>query len=238
MYSRNLSQYYDDLMGDYSSIAQKMQELVTQYIPRNSHILEIACGTGNMLTILARDYTVSGLDNSEGMLEIARKKIPNVSFYLDDMRTFSIPQKFDGVLCIFDSLNHITEFADWEKTINRVHEHLKKSGVFIVDINTLTRLEKLSELPTYVKKVNSTTLSAVKISKETNNRFFIKFQVFEHINKKNVEYFEEQVYESAFPISRVKRLLSQYFDVLETIDPIRTSITKETGRVFFVCRKR
>jgi ubiquinone/menaquinone biosynthesis C-methylase UbiE len=73
-----MSRWYDRVAG---STEKKYQELGIQMLKaaEGERILEIGCGTGNSLSSLARnvgiDGKVIGLDISEGMLTVARRKI-------------------------------------------------------------------------------------------------------------------------------------------------------------------
>jgi ubiquinone/menaquinone biosynthesis C-methylase UbiE len=72
---------------------------------KNRNILEIACGTGNWTTVLAkRAKKVTATDSSESMLKIARDKLSdfeNVTFIKSDAyRLDNIAEKFD---CAFAS---------------------------------------------------------------------------------------------------------------------------------------
>ena len=58
-------------------------------------VLDVACGTGDMcVELLKRGYTVTGVDLSEEMLEIARKKTASANFQLSTL-TSSTPLHFD-----------------------------------------------------------------------------------------------------------------------------------------------
>lgn len=60
-------------------------------------MLEIGAGTGRDakdLTDLGYDYV--GTDNSEGLLNIARKRLPNHQFAVQSVYDLSFPEKFDG----------------------------------------------------------------------------------------------------------------------------------------------
>lgn len=238
MYSNKLSQYYNSLMGDYSSITKTVNNLVKSYVSKNTSILELGCGTGNILKSLPKQYDLHGLDNSEGMLTLAQQKMPKVAFYLDDMRTYSLGREFGAILCVFDSINHLPTFSDWEKLFKNTARHLSNDGVFIFDMNTLVRLETLATFERTVLKLDANTIATIKIKKEKKPLYSVTFQFFENIKSKDLEYTEEKVFESSFDLKKVETSLSKYFTVLKKIDPYRESLTDKTGRVFFVCKKK
>jgi ubiquinone/menaquinone biosynthesis C-methylase UbiE len=238
MYSAAFATYYDQLMGDTTTITSTTERLVTRYIPKKGRILELGCGTGTILKTLSNSYTVSGIDHAEGMLAIARKKIPHATLYHKDIRSFQLPESFDGIICIFDTLNHLTSISDWEKVFRRVSNHLKKDGIFIFDCNTPKRMETIAALPPHVTKLNNDTLVCVKVSRERPYLYNGRFQIFQRIHDEKIEYIEENVRELVQPSQKIEVMLSQYFTLLKKVDPIRSRVTSQSGRVFFVCRKK
>ena len=223
MYSKKFAPYYDLLMGDYSSLIHKTEQLLNRYVQKNNAVLELGCGTGNILQTLKETYRVSGLDNSEGMLSEARKKVPEALLYCEDMASFTLPHKYAAILCIFDSINHLTSFTDWKKLFRTVHKHLEKDGIFIFDINTNRRHEALAKLPPHVTKITKDTLSCAKISKQKDNLFEITFQLFEHITTDEITYIEERVRESSFPTEMIIEEVNKRFTILKK----RGSISKK-----------
>ena len=41
------------------------------------------------------------------MLALARKKLPHIRFYRQNMTSFNIAKQFDAIVCLFDSINHL-----------------------------------------------------------------------------------------------------------------------------------
>jgi SAM-dependent methyltransferase len=108
-------------------------------------VLDLACGTGSAAIEFARrGYDCTGLDVSEGMLKIARRKAraagQPMRFLHCDMTSFKLSQPVDMITCFFDSVNHILEKDEIRQTFRCVHNALKPGGLFIFDINTLRAL--------------------------------------------------------------------------------------------------
>ncbi len=70
------------------------------------------------------------------MLTHARERLPNSSFHLQDMRTFSLSEHFDLILCLYDTINHLTSFDQWQQCFSRMASHLAPGGLCIIDMNT------------------------------------------------------------------------------------------------------
>lgn len=132
-----------DAMFPHTEDIEFYKEVVQQ---SGSPVLELACGTGRVTIPLAKaGFQVTGLDNSESMLERARAKaIPKVEFILGDMRDFSLDQKFQTILLPFNALGLLHSVNDVVQCLNCVQEHLDQDGQFIIsmynpDLNLLFR---------------------------------------------------------------------------------------------------
>ncbi len=112
-------------------------QLVAPEVPSEAAILDLCCGTGALTRVLAeRGYRVTGLDGSAEMLRYARENVPDVDFILDDARTFVLEPRFDAVVSVFDSLNHILSLEEITAAFRCVYRSLKEPGLFMFDVNT------------------------------------------------------------------------------------------------------
>ena len=97
--------------------------------------LDLACGTGVLCEILyAKGIDASGMDFSEGMIEIAKSRNSEISYEVADMITYRPEKKFDLVTCTGDAINHIMELSDVAKIFQNVYDYLAEDGCFIFDI--------------------------------------------------------------------------------------------------------
>lgn len=150
MYSE-FSYVYDMLMDDvnYSHIADFFEALFRKYSTEKPElVLDLACGTGNLtLELSKRGYNMTGIDNSPDMLSCAVEKSARhgVSplWVCQDMRSFELYGTMDAILCTMDGLNYITNIPDLEKVFRLVNNYLNPGGLFIFDMNTPYKLEKI-----------------------------------------------------------------------------------------------
>ncbi len=103
----------------------------------HGNVLDVACGTGDMmLELLKRGCTVTGVDLSEEMLEIARKKTASVNFQLStfnfqlgDAEALPFAEgEFDAVTCAFGVRN----FVHLEQGLGEMLRVLKPSGRMVI----------------------------------------------------------------------------------------------------------
>jgi len=136
----NISGNYDDLNRIISfGIDVKWRKKVLQLVANKKpeKVLDIATGTGD-LAILMTSTTATeivGLDISEGMLEVGKKKIAQknlsskIEMVLGDSENIPYPENyFDAITVAFGVRN----FETLEKGLSEILRVLKPNGVFVI----------------------------------------------------------------------------------------------------------
>src|SRR5581483_27671 len=135
---------YDLLMHDvpYGEWVSYLHKLLATRNAQPTHILDLACGTGNVSERLAAEgYAVTGVDIAPDMVAEARRKANErklpVRYFVQDAADLDLPgEKFDLCVSLFDSMNYITEPARLAQAMERVARHLSANGLFIFDMNS------------------------------------------------------------------------------------------------------
>jgi len=147
---------YDKMMENvnYSRWTNYMVDLFAYYNRHPRKVLDLACGTGSITIPLAqRGYEMWGLDRAEEMLESARQKAEEhnleVKLVQGDMRDFTFPEKFDAVICLYDSINYALNREELIQVFNCVHNVLVPDGLFIFDVTTERNIVKHFNLQTF-----------------------------------------------------------------------------------------
>lgn len=146
----DISSYYDLLMQDvdYHEWTDYIIHLIQRAgIAKDSPLLDLACGTGTSALLFAKaGYKVSGMDLSQGMLEVARAKARKsklkIYFFPGDIRNFSTKEKYSIITCLFDSMNYLLKKEDFLSACRCAQWALSGRGVFIFDVNTTFALTK------------------------------------------------------------------------------------------------
>jgi SAM-dependent methyltransferase len=96
----------------------------------NGPVLELACGTGRILNIVAEKSGLpcTGLDLSPSMLARAKTKAPHLEYILGDLRNFNLGRKFKFIFVGLNSLGHIHDWRDFGKFLVCVRNHLEPNG--------------------------------------------------------------------------------------------------------------
>lgn len=86
-------------------------------------ILDLGCGTGTELEMLAKYGIVTALDINQSALALAKEK--KCQTILADIEKFILSEKKYDIICCFDLLEHLNKD---EKVINNICQSLKNNG--------------------------------------------------------------------------------------------------------------
>ena len=147
--------------------------LLRQHGVSDGLVLELGCGTGNMTEALKRrGYDMIGIDNSEEMLAEAIEKnsasykveaaegnsasdeaaganaeaangLKPALYLCQDMREFELYGTVRAIVSVCDSMNYILEPEEQLQVFRLVNNYLDPDGVFIFDLNTRYKYEKI-----------------------------------------------------------------------------------------------
>jgi len=138
MYSdfKAIATYYDALYvndREYAPEAAKVKELLTRHgLSSQADLLVLACGTGGHIPYFKDDYHVSGLDLSEDMLALARKKFPEIRFHLGNLIDFTVEMAFDAMVCLYGSIGFVKTVDNLRASMKRIAAHLRPNGLALI----------------------------------------------------------------------------------------------------------
>ena len=119
---------------DYEADAQSIHELIQNHLRSGGNaLLDVACGTGIHLSYLKNYFDCEGLDLDPKMLDVARKKMPEMKFHVGNMLDFDLGKQFDVVTCLFSSIGYVITVANLKRAIANMSRHLKPGGVLVLE---------------------------------------------------------------------------------------------------------
>jgi ubiquinone/menaquinone biosynthesis C-methylase UbiE len=129
------AQWYDLLYAfkDYAGEADQVMKQLERIHPHAGSILDVACGTGSHDSYLAEKFRVDGLDINTSLLAIAQTKNPHGKYHVGDMTDFSLPDKYDIILCLFSSIGYVKTLDNLDNTLRCFKRHLNPGGAVLLE---------------------------------------------------------------------------------------------------------
>ena len=137
MYSSAFCRVYNEFGWNYfpEAFGQQLLEWLRINSVQVKTSLDLGCGTGVLCEALLEEGIIpSGMDLSENMIEIARRRNPRIHYEVANMITYCPDARFDLVTSTGDAINHILAPEDIEKIFRNVYRYTAPGGYFIFDI--------------------------------------------------------------------------------------------------------
>jgi len=147
-YERLLARHYSWMQGGH---AFQVPACVKQFdslglAPKSSRrALDLGCGSGFQSLALAQlGFDVVSIDSSAVLLDELRahQDTAQVTTLLGDMRDTSLYSgrgPFEGVVCMGDTLTHLSTFSEVETILRSVRANLEPDGTLVLGFRDLTR---------------------------------------------------------------------------------------------------
>ena len=134
--------YSEGKTGLYSNVTH--QQFIHEFLdllPQRSTVLDAACGAGRyILFLLEKGHSVSGTDQSQGMLAQAKAKFPSVQFEKVGLQEMAYQEMFDGAICM-DAMENVPP-EDWMLVLGNFHRALKPRGYLYFTAETIENLDE------------------------------------------------------------------------------------------------
>lgn len=118
---------------DYAGEAAAILRIVHERAPGARTLLDVACGTGRHLEHLRRELECEGADLDEGLLAVARARLPGVPLHPADMRELELGRRFDVVTCLFSAIGFVGGPAGLAAAATALARHVAPGGLLLVE---------------------------------------------------------------------------------------------------------
>lgn len=246
------AQVYDTFMDNipYNEWVKYLHDLLKEHGIFDGLVLELGCGTGNVTRRLkSLGYDMIGLDSSMEMLEIAREKEiltqdtsnKPVLYINQDMREFELYGTVTAIVSICDSMNYITTCEDLLKVFKLVNNYLDPNGVFIFDLNTVFKYERILADNVFAEDRDDASFIWTNYYDEEERINEYDISIFVKIEEDEVfERFREIHHQKAYEMQTIINLINEagmefvaIYDAFTHGPP-----TDESQRVYFVAREK
>src|SRR5690625_3572294 len=127
---------YDNKLNFISNYGKGMVEWLNP--KQGESIIDLGCGTGDLTFEISKSgANVVGIDASKEMIASARNKYPNLSFLIDDAKSFQMEKTYDAVFS--NAALHWIKQA--EKVVDSVSKVLKPGGRFVAEFGGKGNIE-------------------------------------------------------------------------------------------------
>lgn len=228
---------------DYASWVDYIEDIFEMHGIKPELVLELGCGTGNICIEMAvRGYDMIGSDISGEMLSYAKNKSVSrqcdILFLNQDMTCFELYGTVDVIICMMDSINYILKKNDLKKMFKLVNNYLNPGGLFIFDINTEYKFNKI--FADNVFHEIREDAAYIWENKYDKSKKVCRFDLTLFLKKRDVyERYDEIHYERAYTADEIKVLiessglqLAAVYDELSFKKPL-----SESERIFLICKK-
>ncbi|HHY23300.1 MAG TPA: class I SAM-dependent methyltransferase [Clostridiaceae bacterium] len=209
-------------------------------------IADLGCGTGSFcLEMAGRGYNMIGIDISTEMLSRAMLKLESqgverekVLFLNQDMSRFELFGTVDAIVSLLDSINYITDKNDLKRMISLVENYLNPGGLFIFDVNSVYKFEKIFANNVFYSIDDEITY--IWENTYDKNTKLCKFDLTFFISQNEYyKRFDEVHFERAYSIEELSEIVEdsglELLKVYEGLSFCKPSINSE--RLFFICKK-
>lgn len=149
------------------------------------------------------------------------------------MASFELGEQFDVIICVFDTLNHLTGFSDWMSLFDRVHDHLADGGLFIFNVNTVSGLRRHGDRPPLVHDVDGHTM-IINVEMASDDVSVWDIRVFERLDGDRFTLHHERISELGVELDQIRNAQSRYSDLVEQTDTVGGEPGDWSDRAHFV----
>jgi SAM-dependent methyltransferase len=232
-----LARHYDAVTGDSATEAAFIHDLIARRHRQATTVLDLACGTGSITTLLASAYQVSGLDISPGMLAVAREKLlGRTPLYLADMTSFRLDASFDVIVCAYQGINHLLSLAAWKSSFACAYQHLNRGGLFVFDITTVSHLVQMASVPRIVEEFAGNYL-LIRVRTVDGMVFDWHIEVHELQQDGGYKLITQTIRLRSFPLADIREALRTRFSNVEIFSDGNSPNKEDEDRIWFACSK-
>jgi SAM-dependent methyltransferase len=212
-----LAPHYDAVTGDCSTEAALIRDVIERRHRQAATLLDVACGTGAVPSLLACAYQVSGLDISPGMLAVAGAKLPaDTPLYRADMTRFRLGASFDAIVCAYQGVNHLLSLPTWQRFFGCAYRHLTPGGVFVFDVATVGYLTAMASIPRIVQPFGGNYL-VIRVRTANGTLFRWHIEVFELQRDGTYRLLTDVIEMRSFPVGQIRQALDRRFADVEVL---------------------
>jgi len=228
---------------DYKLWVEYIEQIFSANGIKHSLVLDLACGTGSVCTEMSKKgYEMIGIDISEDMLACAKNKAVandcDILYIEQDITKFELYGTVNAILCLMDSINYITNKKSLLRLFKLIDNYLEPDGIFIFDINTKYKLEKV--LGNEVFYETNDNLAYIWQNSYNKKKGICSFDLTFFVKEGDkYDRYDEFHEERAYTVQELKTIISKTgLKVINIFDELSLNAPNvKSNRIFFICKK-
>lgn len=135
----SVKETYNEISSEFSSTRNYIWPDLKPFlkgIPSKASILDVGCGNGRLLIGLPKGVKYTGIDNSEKLLEEAKKAHPEANFIETDItepKIWKHLNKYDYIFCVA-VMHHLPTKDEQLFVLKQIKDHLKPKGKCLITV--------------------------------------------------------------------------------------------------------
>jgi len=108
---------------------------LSEHTKPGDKVLDLGCGNGRLLQIFeGKNIDYFGIDNSEKLIEVAKKKYPDYNFQIADAFNLPFPENFFDKIYSIAVLHHIPSNEFRTQFLTEANRVLRSGGILILSV--------------------------------------------------------------------------------------------------------
>ncbi|MGN0788589.1 MAG: class I SAM-dependent methyltransferase, partial [Christensenellales bacterium] len=203
--------------------------------------VDLCCGTGSIAIQLADSCTMTGVDYSPEMLNVAtekaRKAGKKVIWVNQSIEDFRPTHPVDFVTCVCDGFNYL-DSVTLAKTLENIGEYVKTGGKLVFDVSSSYKLREVLGNNTFCEDYDDITYIWNNTFDQDEERVEMQISFFEKQRGDTYLRIDEEHIQYAHKTQDIINLLKEKWSV-EVYDADNMAEPNEkTQRVLFVATKK
>lgn len=115
----------------------KYLEKLNELLPPHSRILDIGCGAGKPVDsfFVSKGHTVTGIDISEKMIELAKQNVPQAEYKVEDMTELKDGEYNVNAVVSFYAIFH-TPRKTHQELLHKINSFLTATGYLLITMGS------------------------------------------------------------------------------------------------------
>jgi hypothetical protein len=144
----------------------------------------------------------------EGMLRVARKRVPQARFLRASMIDFRLRKRFDVIICMFSAIGLVRTYSNLRKTIGNFSNHLGSGGIVILENESFTYRRSPSQyLNLVTAETPDTKIARVEYYRQRGNILIEREEYLVAQKSKGIRHFADLQYVGMFELKRTMQIM-------------------------------